>query len=147
MKRTIETNKRLYALIAQLGIDENTKQDMVLSMTKGRTMHTSEMTDFEARGLIIKLTTITNSANRKLNELNQQLRRNVFKLMYDIGLINTDMSSIEKLDYINNWITNKLKINKDLNTLNFDELTSFIRQLQAVRRNYIKCSKKQIMYN
>lgn len=147
MKRTLQTNKKLYALIAQLGIDNDTKIDMVLSMSNGRTEHSSELSESEAQRLIDILESNIGKEQRKLAELSQQLRRNVFKLMYDIGLINSNMEANEKLEYINNWINGKLKLNKDLNALTFDELTSLIKQLQAVRRNYVQKQEKSVMYN
>jgi hypothetical protein len=147
MKRTLQTNKKLYALIGQLGIDNDTKIDMILSMSNGRTEHSSELSENEAQRLIDILESNIGKKQRKLAELEQQMRRNVFKLMYDIGLINTNMSNSEKLDYINNWIIGKLKIDKDLNSLTLNEIGSLIKQLQAVRRNYIDRSKKVAMYN
>jgi hypothetical protein len=147
MKRTIKTNKRLYGLFGSLGIDENTKIDMVMSMSEGRTEHTSELSESEAQKLIDILDGKIGQKQRKLAELSQQLRRNIFKLMYDIGLINANMENAEKLEYINNWINGKLKLNKDLNALTFDELTSLIKQLQAVRRNYVQKSQRSVMYN
>jgi len=147
MKRTLQTNKKLYALIGQLGIDNDTKIDMVLSMSNGRTEHSSELSENEAQRLIDILESNIGKKQRKLSELSQQLRRNVFKLMYDIGLINSNMEADEKLEYINNWINGKLNLNKDLNALTFDELTSLIKQLQAVRRNYVQKQEKSVMYN
>jgi len=149
MKRTIPTNKRLYALITELGIDTETKEDMIYNFTNGRTIHSSELTEFEARQLIEKLSPVNNRAenSRKLGEMNQQLRRNIFKLMYDIGLINSQMDNDAKVKYINGWIKGKMRLDKELNALTFDELTLFIRQLQAVRRNYVEKTSKQVMYN
>lgn len=150
MKRTISSNKRLYALITELGIDAETKETMIYNYTNGRTVHTSELTESEARQLIEKLEASIakkKPQNRVQDELCQKLRRNVFKLMYDIGLISGNMDGNEKLAYINTWIKNKLKLDKDLNTLSLDELTTFIRQLQAIRRNYIQKTARQVQYN
>jgi hypothetical protein len=148
MKRTITSNKRLYALFSQLGIDNDSKCDLVLSISNGRTVHSSELTESEARQLIEKLQPSGSIVpERRWSELAQQLRRNVFKLMYDIGLLNSNMNTAEKLDFINNWIKNKNNLDKDFNALNFDELTTFIKQLQAIRRNYIEKKAKQAMFN
>lgn len=152
MKRTISTNKRLYGLIGQLSIDQDTKEEMILSMSNGRTMHSSELTESEAKQLIEKLENSDPVKHEKTisrinGELEQKFRRNIFKLMYDIGLINASMENGEKLEYINTWIKNKMKLDKDLNSLTFDELTTLIKQLQAVRRNYMERSTKQAMYN
>ena len=150
MKRTITQNKQLYGLFAKLGIDEATKEEMVLSITKGRTHHTSEMTETEAYKLLSRLTNDVlkhKSTNRKFNEINQQLRRNIFKLFYDCGLIHAGMNTIEKVEFIDNWIINKLNLDKKLNYLTFEELTKFVTQMRAIRRNYIERSAKNASLN
>lgn len=149
MKRAISTNKKLYALFNQLGIDSDTKELLVMSFTNERTERSSDMTEKEAQALINKLSEQCTMDTPKMreNKFKQELRRNIFKLMYDIGLLNASMTNAEKVTYINNWIVNKLKINKVLNALSIDELTKFIKQLQAVRRNYVEQSQKQAMYN
>lgn len=146
MKRTVQSNKKLYALFTELGIDEDSKSTLVMSFTNDRTEHSSEMTEIEAKKLIEKLQPLTFRRKRD-NELMQVLRRNIFKLMYDIGLINSYMTADNKLEYINKWIVGKLKINKELNSLNVNELTSFINQLQAIRRNYVSMTREQAMLN
>jgi hypothetical protein len=147
MKRTITSNKRLYGLFGQLGIDTDTKGDLVNSITKGRTIHSSEMSDEEANRLIDILENNVQSRNRRHADLLQQMRRDVFKIMYDCGLLNGNMSTIEKMDIINAWIENKMNLKKDLNALEIDELTKLIKQLQAVRRKYVESKAKQAMFN
>lgn len=147
MKRTITTNKKLYALFNELGINKENKELLVLSFTNNRTIHSSEMTEVEAQYLIEKLQRDAKTPKMNENQFKQNLRRNVFKLMYDIGLINANMTTAEKTAFINNWIANKLKLNQELNALSTDGLTRLINQLQAVRRNYMSQQQKQAMYN
>ncbi len=153
MIRTIGQNKRLYQLLNQLGIDEEMKADLVYDFTYGRTDKSSEMEYRECNNLIGKLdeqiqTIKTRKANKRItNDRLQKMRRNIFKLMYDIGQIDVSMSTNEKLLVINNWIEKKQKLNKHLNQLSFEELSKFINQLQAVRRNYVEQEEKQAMYN
>lgn len=147
MKRTIATNKKLYALFNELGITKENKELLVLSFTNNRTVHSSEMTEVEAQYMIEKLQKDAKTPKMTENQFKQNLRRNVFKLMYDIGLINANMKSSEKVAFINNWIKNKLKLEKELNALVVDELLKLINQLQAVRRNYMSQQQQQAMYN
>jgi hypothetical protein len=147
MKRTVATNKKLYALFSELGITKENKELLVLSFTNNRTIHSSEMTETEAQYLIEKLQRDAKTPKMSENQFKQTYRRNVFKLMYDIGLINANMTTPEKTAFINNWIKNKLKLGKELNALTLDELIRLINQLQAVRRNYINQQQQQAMYN
>lgn len=50
--RTAEQNRRLWWLAGQLGIDREAMGEVVLSLTEGRTRHTSELSYMEARELI-----------------------------------------------------------------------------------------------
>ena len=50
--RTAEQNRRLWWLAGQLGIDREAMGEVVLSLTEGRTKHTSELSYMEARELI-----------------------------------------------------------------------------------------------
>ena len=153
MIRTTGQNKRLYQLFNSLGIDEEMKADLVYDFTYGRTDKSSEMEYRECNNLIGKLdeqiqTIKTRKANKRItNDRLQKMRRNIFKLMYDIGQIDASMSTNDKLLVINNWIEKKQKLNKNLNQLSFEELSKFINQLQAVRRNYVEQEEKQAMYN
>ena len=147
MKRTIATNKKLHALLNELGITPENKELLVLSFTNNRTIHSSEMTETEARYMIQKLQKDAKSPKMTESQFKQTLRRNVFKLMYDIGLINANMQTSEKVAFINNWIKNKLKLENELNALSVDELTRLINQLQAVRRNYMAKQQQQAMLN
>ncbi len=55
MKRTQAQNKIFYRLINKLGIDADTKAAMVLSISNGRTEHSSELTAEEMALLISRL--------------------------------------------------------------------------------------------
>ena len=147
MKRTQQQNKVLHRLLSRLGISDESKADMVLSFTNGRTERSSEMTMGECQNMIVELEHLLDKSKTRENELKQTLRRNVFKLMYDLGYLNGNMSNTEKLSVINRWAADMLHYDKDLNYLSIDELRRFINQLQAIRRNKNKQKKKAVMYN
>lgn len=50
--RTAKQNRRLWWLAGQLGIDREAMGEVVLSLTEGRTRHTSELSYMEARELV-----------------------------------------------------------------------------------------------
>lgn len=150
MIRTKSQNSRLYGLFSQLAVSEDIKKELVFQFTGGRTEKSSEMEHRECNDLINTLQQQLNDQNkqkRQIADMLQKQRRNIFKLMYDVGLINNTMKSYEKVNVINNWISKKTKLNKELNSLNYDELISLKKQLQAVRRNYNEAQVKQAKYN
>ena len=57
--RTATQNRKLYWLFGQLGIDAETKADIIYNTTNGRTTHTSELRFLEAKELINNLTKST----------------------------------------------------------------------------------------
>lgn len=57
---TTRQNRVLHALLKKRGLDKEQKQTLVLSFTKNRTKHSSEMTTNEARQLIAYLQQLSN---------------------------------------------------------------------------------------
>ena len=147
MLRTTSQNKRLYGLMSKLGINADTKESLVWEFTNGRTGKSSEMEYRECNNLISSLQDEFNTRNRQKADLMQKQRRNIFKLMYDCGLIDGNMNSEQKVSVINKWIKNKQNTDKTLNELSFDELLKLIKQLQAVRRRYNEKTEFKAQYN
>ncbi|OQY03223.1 MAG: hypothetical protein B6I20_05450 [Bacteroidetes bacterium 4572_117] len=147
MKRTIKQNSRLYQLLTQLGINDDNKEDMVYSFTNERTTKSSEMTYVECTSMIKVLERQLSKQQRREAELRQKLRRNVFKLMFDIGKLNSAMDNPEKIKVINAWIEKMFKFNKHFNYLSTAELGKAIKQLYTIRRNYNEKEDKQVLCN
>ncbi len=147
MIRTNAQNKRLYGLFSKLGINSDLKKDLVLQFTNNRTEKSSEMKYGECNNLIASLQAELNKRNRQKADLLQTQRRNVFKLMYDIGLIDGRMTTRKKMAVINAWVENKTAFKTDLNNLSYEQLTKLIKQLQAVRRRYNERTEFQAKYN
>ncbi|MCF6184229.1 MAG: hypothetical protein L3J56_06325 [Bacteroidales bacterium] len=153
MIRTKSQNKRLYALLSQLKISEDNKKELVYRFTNGRTERSSEMEYRECNNLIMtlqeQLKELKNkqSAERQYSGIEQGLRREIFKLMYDVGFINNRDDNSRKLFVINAWIKKKMKLKKQLNELSVDELNKMIKQLRTVRRIYNEKAQFQAKYN
>ena len=148
MKRTLAQNKRLYGLFTELNITGDLKADMVLQFTGDRTERSSEMEYNECNNLICTLEDEINKQFRQSNEQRQRMRRQVFVLMYNIGVIEGDMQNAEKMRIINAWIFQRMgQLDKDLNTLNVAELTKFITILQTVKRRYAERSVAKAQLN
>ena len=105
----------------------------------------------ECRNLIktleLELEKSKSPAQRQYNGIGQELRRKVFKLMYDIGFIKSDDTLKRKLFVINSWITQKTSYDKTLNELTTEELNKLIKQLYTVRRIYQEREKIQSQWN
>lgn len=153
MYRTITQNKQLHGLLAKLQIGADIKANMILQFTQGRTDKSSEMSVDECKFMIGALNRQwqdmkgQKSAKRQYNGIEQDLRRKVFKLFYDIGFISSSDNTQRKLFVINSWIGKKTQFEKTLNELNETELNSCIKQLYTVRRIYEERQKKQAQWN
>lgn len=123
MKRTNAQSKRLYALLRKLNIDNDTKVDMVYSISCGRTTHSSELSYTECKLLIDKLQELykTTEAYRKERTLNNTRWRLIYALR-DKGMATPD----GKPDYdrihkycLHYW-------HRDINAMTLDELNRYI---------------------
>lgn len=147
MKRTASQNARLYGLFTSLSITGELKKDLVFQFTGGRTEKSSEMEYRECQSLIESLEHNLKKQKQSQAEIMQKSRRTVFKLMYDIGLIDSKMNTGQKIGIINRWIEVKTAFQGNLNNLSYDELQTVITQLNAVRRRYDEKYTKQARYN
>lgn len=146
MKRTNGQNKRLYALLSKLCLDAEIKADLAKQVSAGRTEKTSELDYHECNHLITLLNDQILGQNqrpegRHVNSIENDMRRTIYKLMYECGfMFNTDHKE-RKAAIIDGWIRKKMNLTISLNELNIDQLQKMITQLQAVKRIYN--SKKQ----
>jgi len=152
-KRTTDQNRRLYFLFNKLGFDDDMKKAAVEGTSNGRTDSSRELSANEAQQLIDSLSREWDKLRPKDTEakkrakIRQNLRRNIFKIMYDLGYINNQMTNAEKVLAIDDFTSNKTLIEKTLNALNIDELQKVIRQLQAIRRNYTQTEENKAKWN
>ena len=153
MQRTKTQNAHLYKLFNELDINADTKESLVAQFSNNRTAKSSELTVDECRNLIASLKAQKrtdkerNNAERKYNKIGQTERRNIFKLMYDIGFIKSNETGKRKVYVINSWIKKKMNLDKGLNELSVDELNKMIKQLRTVRRIYEEKQKKEAQWN
>ncbi len=106
------------------------------------------MTSVECQNLIEDLQKVLDKQQRQTYNNKNALRKTVFSLCYKLDWITETMSNKEKIEVINNWITEKTKFKKtDLNALNIDELNTLIRQLKGVLNNYGYFDKKTSVVN
>ena len=137
MKRTEQQNKKFWKLINLLGINEDIKEELVYQFTGGRTIHSSEMTKEEMAELLKYLESILESWKNE-NKQKQKKRRQIFRLFYELGWIDNNMSSADKMEKIQGFLRQRSGIDKDLNSLSLKELNKVIKQLHIIKNNYAR---------
>lgn len=149
MYRTSKQNRRLHHLFAKLNIDADTKADLIQQFTQKRTSKSSLMLYNECNNLIKSLEDqeYNRIQERVYDKELQELRRKVFKLMYELSFITNSETNERKLYVINQWLIRKANLNKELNDLSALELNKVITQLYAVRRVYRDKEKTESTWN
>ncbi len=162
MTRTTTQNRRLYQLLNNLNIKDDMKDSLISQFTNGRTIASSEMEVEECQRLINNLTAIernqrihratpsrpVNNNNRTDNELRQQMRLQIIKLMRSIGVIEGKWNTSKHLPMIQTWIKTRMGgLDKNFNNLDIPELTKFITILQTINRRYKERAEQQAKLN
>lgn len=153
MKRNVDQNKQLYGLWARLNItDPALRATLVLQFTNDRTSSSSDMLVDECQNLINTLRHKVNNPKqtpqkRQYNGIEQDARRKIFSLFYEVGFICNEDTPQRKVIIINAWVKDKLNLKKGFNDLTEEELQKMNNQLQAVKRNYKEAETKQAKLN
>ncbi len=160
--RSNNQNKRIRQLFSQLDIDEDIKSALVHQHTNGRTTKSSKMEVEDYKRLINELSAIernqrihratpsrpVNNNNRTDNELRQQMRLQIIKLMRSIGVIEGKWNTSKHLPMIQTWIKTRMGgLDKNFNNLDIPELTKFITILQTINRRYKERAEQQAKLN
>lgn len=88
--RNTGQNKRLYGLINALGIDEETKREMVANFTNNRTDRTSGMDYYEAQNIIDHMQAVKDGKPQKPKHNNpddpaNKQRRKILSICHELG--------------------------------------------------------------
>ena len=130
MKRTVMQNSQLYLLLSKLGIDRETKGEMVLSFTDNRTIKSSEMTKTECQSLI-------NDLNHKLNfdPRADKMRKKVISQFIKMGYTVNGKIDMVALDV---WCQKYGHQHKPLNSYAYDELPKLVTQAENMYYSFIR---------
>lgn len=143
MIRTKQQNKALYSLISKLGIDDETKQGLVMQYTKGRTKRSSEMFQHECHQLIEALRAkLPGQTPRqafvprnKLEAKKERQRKRIISHLKEAGY--TLPCGRADMHAINLWVE-KQKFKKTLNQHTTAELSQLIYAAGKVRDHFLK---------
>jgi hypothetical protein len=129
--RTESQNKALHLLLGKVGIDQDTKADMVFNYTDGRTMHSAEMTCMECDALIRAL-------RKMIPDIMDKKRKRVIANMAEAGFIRNGKPDMFA---INEWVL-KQGLKKPLNDHSSAELSKLIYASDQVRIHFLNKIRK-----
>jgi hypothetical protein len=115
--------QKLHCLYRNLNIGN--KEEMLLHITNGRTDSTAGLTKYEATRLI---TTLVGDGEA------EKLRKTIFSLAYDAGIIYGDTEIDKKLNRakLDMFLVERGTVKKNINTMAVFELKQVIRQFKAI---------------
>lgn len=121
---TKEQLQKLHVMLNQMGMIEE-KGNLVYSISGGRTTSSRELTKDEARLFIQYLSE---------NDPNERMRRKVFALAYESGIIWGDTPGDKKMNAakINQFLLRSGTVKKELNKLNKSELVKVVSQFEQI---------------
>lgn len=145
MFRNKQQNKALHALITDLGIDQETKEELVYQFTKGRESSSSKMLVFECQALINHLNVLKNEAhatNRRVTNQtvssadkakSQKMRRKILSTCHEM---NWRKNGALDWPRINAFLLKSGYLQKPLNDYTAQELPKLVTQFDQVLKSY-----------
>ena len=121
---------KIHVLLNNLGIIEQ-KAEIVYDLSKGRTDSTKGLTLDEARRLITSLSEYDPKERQKSL---------IFSLAYQAGIIYGSSPDDKKMNAakLNLFLRERGAVKKELNSMNYNELTKTHRQFEAIVKSTVK---------
>ena len=138
-KATTAQLQKLHIMLHQLGLN-NEKQNLVYSISKGRTVSSKELTLTEAKLLIESLVT---------DDPNERMRKKVFALAYEAGIIWGDTFEDKKMNAakLNLFLQERGTVKKLLNKMTSAELTKVVTQFSQMLKRIQETAAKKATKN
>lgn len=141
--RNNKQNAALHALVGELNIDTEQKEELVYQYTNGRTTSSSKMLVTECQLLINHLNSIKRCMTPKPDNWKETpenvMRRKILAICHEIQWTKDGKVDLKKLD---DWLTKSGVFHKKLNDLTISELPAQITQLEQVQKSFY--GKKKI---
>lgn len=122
---------QIRAILSKKGIDEETKEEMVLQATAGRTKSIRMMYTREAISLIRSLNGQEDTFQDKAN----QMRRKIIALCHEMGW-QTEEGKID-LRRVNAYCENRGHGRKPLNDYSLKELPTLVTEFEKLHKHYL----------
>lgn len=136
----IQDNQRrkIYALLRNAGLNEGDKKELVMSFTRQRTEHSSEMSFREADELIKWLESRFSQLDRA-----DRMRKKIISMAREMGWECSPASlkgakPLADMQRINQWCTRFGYLHKPLNDYKYKELPALVTQFEQVYRSFLK---------
>lgn len=144
MPATKEQIIRIRAIMSKLPrFDEAEKENAVLDITGGRTVHISEMSETEAARLIYNLQSLTGKSNWKPgNDPRLKMQHKIIAMAHEIGW-NLRNGKID-MKKLNEWCEKTSYLRKEFNKYTFAELRRLVAQFEKVYHFYIENLNKKV---
>jgi len=138
--RTKSQNTKLYGLLMRTELWKQ-KSNLVLSFTKGRTEHSSEMTEGEAGELIKYLQGIERQAKASHAQRADDMRKKIISMAHEIGweIPGTNKIDIQRID---RWAQKYGYLHKSFNSYTYQELPKLVSQFEQLYYSNLKTIKR-----
>lgn len=133
MLRNKKQNSELHALISKLGIDAETKEELVYNFTKQRTKSSAQMLIWECQALIneLRAKALLIPKNKDAEQADK-LRKKLFSIAREMGWVTNG-----KVDQrLHAWVLKYGHQKKALNDYSLAELPKLITQMEYVLKDY-----------
>lgn len=116
--------KKIHVLLNQLGLMDS-KLEIIYNATNGKCTSIKELSKYEATLLLEKLSRYDG---------NDKMRKKVFALAYDIGIIWGDTAADKRMNVIklNNFLLSKGTVKKDISGMTTQELIKTVNQFEMI---------------
>ncbi len=133
-----QKQRQLMMLLNRLGIDNDTRHDLVYSWTNGRTSSSRLLTDDELVNLVWKFQNDLNSRNTSMyvESEKRKKRSTVLAIAQRCGI-----HEGTSFDRFNRFMLERSILQKDLYKYNLEELDELIKQFRGIERNYDRSAK------
>lgn len=138
-QQTKQKRRQLMTILHRMGIDDDTRHEMVYAWTKGRTKSTTQLTFNELNDLVWKLNNDATMRNAKANiELQVKQKRSVvLAIAQRCGIHGgTDFEAF------NSFMLKRSVYKKSLYKYDLSELEDLIKQFRSLEQNYKQSASK-----
>jgi hypothetical protein len=134
MIRTKKQNMAFHALIGKIGIDKETKRDMILGMTNMRTSSSKDLTSDECQALINALRVKSGLKPDKVqDDPADKMRKKILSICHEMHWTVNGKVDWRRLD---TWLKQYGMYHKSLNKLTLVELPSQLTQFEQLLKSF-----------
>ncbi len=145
---TAQQLKALHATFRRIGMDDDARHGCIFEFTAGRTQSSKELTMYEARQLLERLSPMDDKAKEMQRTEARNTFRDIYRLSFLIPQLNQGFTSDSKEEYqmnvakLNVWARKYTKARKDVTRMELWELQETKKQLEAFMRREERKNKK-----